>query len=321
MPQTQPLVSIICTCYNHELFIEDALKSVIDQTYSTIELIVINDSSSDGSLSVIESVLSQYPKVPFVNNVERMGLCKNFNRGLSMSFGKYILDLSGDDELQLDKIERQVDFLESLDSDFGVAYSNAEIIDVNGNVLGFSYPVDLSKKAEKRPPEGDIYLDLIKRYAIATQTMMMRRETLEEMGGYDENLAYEDFDFWIRSSRTWKYAYQDEILMKIRETPGSLSSKQYDQDDQQLRSTFEVCKKIKTLNRTEQEDQALIQRLKYEIKHAVLAEKRHEARLFIELLADLQRLSTEDKFFKELNSYGVKTAWIRDAVLQLKTKN
>ncbi|MDP4680807.1 MAG: hypothetical protein NWS46_10620, partial [Cyclobacteriaceae bacterium] len=66
---------------------------------------------------------------------------------------------------------------------------------------------------------------------------------LLELNGYDEKLAYEDFDFWIRSSRKWQYQYQSEILTKIRKTVGSLSSRVYSKNDKQLHSTYLVCKK------------------------------------------------------------------------------
>ena len=318
MSSIEPLVSIICTCYNQESFIAEALRSVINQTYPAIELIVVDDKSSDSSSAVIKKLLHEYPDILFISNSKRIGLCQNFNRGLSISSGKYIVDLSGDDVLIPDRIDRQVNFFERLSNDYGVIYSNAEFVDLNSRALGFFYPIESTNKVKKRPPEGDIYLHLIETCPIATQTMLMRRATLEQLGGYDENLAYEDFDFWIRSSRNWKYAYQDEILTKIRKTSGSLSTKQYDQGDQQLLSTFEVCKKIKTLNKTEQEKTALVRRLKYEIKHATLAEKRPEAKLFIELLQEIRPLSVSDKFFNELSRSGVKTAWLRDTYLKLK---
>ena len=138
------------------------------------------------------------------------------------------------------------------------------------------------------------------------------------MGVYDANLAYEDFDFWIRSSRNSKYSYQDEVLIKVRKTAGSLSTKQYTQGDDQLISTYQVCKKIKALNQTVKENEALIRRLKYEIKHAVLAEKRREAHLFIDLLAEMQPLTKSDRFYAELNKLGIKTSWLRDLLLRFK---
>ncbi len=315
-----PLVSIVCTCYNQRDFVTEALRSVLDQTYPTIELIVINDCSSDESATTISDFLKPYPEVLFINNKTRLGLCKNFNQGFHISKGDYLVDLSGDDILSSTKIERQVNYFENLPKEYGVIYSNAELIDMSGKVLGLAYPVDSSNRANIHPPEGDVYLDLIKQHAIATQTMLMRRATLEELGGYDERLAYEDFDFWIRSSRNWKYAYQNEILMKIRKLPGSLSTKQYNRNDEQLRSTYEVCRKIKSLNKTSQENRALIERLKYEIKHAVLAEKRDEAKLFIELLNELQPLSMKDRLFEELNRSGIKTNWLRTALLAIKNR-
>ena len=311
------LVSIICTCYNQERYVEEALQSVVNQSYGNIELIVIDDCSNDNSLHHIKNFLKERPDIVLIENKERIGLCKGFNTGLNISSGKYVIDLSGDDVLLPSRVAMQVDFFEKLEDDFGVIYSNAEVVDTHGRHLSYSYG-DRNGVVKDMPPEGMIYKKLIENTVVATQTMMMRRHVMDELGGYDEELAYEDFDFWVRSSRKWKYAYQNEVLTRIRKTPGSLSTKQYVADDPQLLSTYKVCQKIKRLNRDKQEDEALIRRLKYEIKHAVLAEKKREGELFLQLLNEMTPLNSRDLFYKELNDLGLKTAWIRKALMALK---
>lgn len=320
MSSTLPLVSIVCTCFNQREFIADSINSVLNQSYKPIELIIIDDCSLDGSQDIISTTIEGHPQVVFISNKQNQGICKNFNNGLKQSKGKYLIDLSGDDILLLDRIEKQVAFFEILSQKYGVIYSNAEMIDENEQSLGHYYPTDKENKSQVLPYQESIYSQLIKTCFIAAPTMMMMRSMLGELGGYDENLAYEDFDFWIRSSRKWKYAYQDEVLTKIRKTPGSLSSSQYHHEDDQLLSTYKVCEKIKALNQTKEEDQALIKRLKYEIRHAVFAEKRHEAKLFLGLLNELQPLSFSDKLFRVLHNVGAKTAWLRNTYLKIKNR-
>jgi hypothetical protein len=101
--------------------------------------------------------------------------------------------------------------------------------------------------------------------------MMMRRSVLEELNGYDETLAYEDFDFWVRSSRSYKYCFSEEPLVKKRILPGSLSSRQYVPNSSILASTYKVCLKAEKLNRNRQEHLALARRAAYEARQAIIS--------------------------------------------------
>ncbi len=98
---------------------------------------------------------------------------------------------------------------------------------------------------------------------------MVKREVLDQMRGYDEKLAYEDFDFWIRSSRNFKYCFTDQVLVAKRELPESLSAWQYTIKSDQMQSTFEVCKKAFQLNRNSWEREALNFRIMYEIRQCL----------------------------------------------------
>ena len=92
-----PVVSVICLCYNHKRFVEEAIQSVLDQTYSNVELIVVDDSSTDGSQAVIESLMANNPAVKFIPLSSNQGNCRAFNLGWKYASGKYIIDLSADD--------------------------------------------------------------------------------------------------------------------------------------------------------------------------------------------------------------------------------
>ena len=99
--------------------------------------------------------------------------------------------------------------------------------------------------------------------------MMMRRAVFEKLGGYDESLAYEDFDFWVRSSRYFKYCYSAEPLVKRRIVRSSLGQRQYSTGSKQLRSTLKVCEKAYSLNKTSEENDALKKRIRYEMRQAL----------------------------------------------------
>jgi hypothetical protein len=98
---------------------------------------------------------------------------------------------------------------------------------------------------------------------------MIRKAVFDNLGGYDESLAYEDFDFWVRSARLFDYSYTPEALVKNRILYNSLGNRQYKRGSKQLRSTLKVCEKAFDLNRTREEHDALKTRIHYELRQAI----------------------------------------------------
>jgi len=141
--------------------------------------------------------------------------------------------------------------------------------------------------------------------------MMVRRIVLESMGGYDEALAYEDFDFWVRSSRNFYYAFLDERLTMIRQSENSMSSGWYKPGDPQLHSTYLICRKIKSLNRTAGEQESLIKRLRYELRQAVFTRNVKEATLFYDFLAELSRRTIADRVLHGIKDLPIPFKTIR----------
>lgn len=84
-----PLVSIICLCHNQKDYVQAAIRSVLSQTYSNLELIVVDDASTDGSVEVIEKVIQGHGDISFLKLDENIGNCRAFNRGFHVSKGKY----------------------------------------------------------------------------------------------------------------------------------------------------------------------------------------------------------------------------------------
>ena len=274
---SRPVVTVICLCYNHEKFVEEAIRSVWLQTFSSIQLIIVDDASLDNSASVIKRLIKDKPEVIFIANDKNLGSCQSFNSALRHAIGDYIIDLAADDVLMPSRVTIGVETLEKAGSDFGVQFSDAEIISETGNHLYYH--------SEKFPhhtiPQGDIYKNLIDRYFICSPTMMFKREALTYMGGYDEELAYEDFDLWIRSSRKFKYCYSPNVLVKRRLVSSSMSRQQFTKASKQRWSTLVVCKKVKALNKNSEEEKALQHRLRYEL---LLSLKMLDIRLAVEFL-------------------------------------
>lgn len=300
-----PLVTVVCLSYNHRPFIREAVNSVLGQTYRNIQIILIDDASTDGSFHEFEYIAQKNPGIELIRLTENVGNCKAFNIAFAKAKGDYIIDFATDDVMMPDRIEEQVNFFKTLDDTYGVVFTNAAYIDEAGNFL-YDHNENLRRrKMIKAVPQGNVYPVVIARYFIASPTMIIRKCVLDEMDGYDEQLAYEDFDLWIRSSRKYKYAYLDRRLTHVRRWRASMSTGWYKPGDAQLHSTYLVCRKILKLNRTPEEHRALITRLRYELRQAVMSTNKHEATLFYRFLAELNAASTGDKFFYRMRNLPI----------------
>ena len=289
-----PLVSVICLCYNHQDFVIQSIQSVLDQDYPNIEIIIVDDASTDGSKEAIERFLTDKPDITFIPLIENLGNCAAFNIGYRKSKGQYIIDLATDDKLINSRVTKQVEAFESLDATYGVVYSDAQIIDAAGSPL--------YRHTSRFPVfQDDVYEYLISTYFVSPPTMMVKREVFDLLDGYDERLAYEDFDFWIRSSRYFKYHFLNEMLTEVRRVKGSKSANYDDRQKAYTLSTVRICEKIKEQNKTASENRALSERLRYELKHAAVRGLRDESQQFFTLLSRLNSTTFRDRFLLRLS--------------------
>ncbi|MFM8914283.1 MAG: glycosyltransferase [Flammeovirgaceae bacterium] len=277
-----PAVTILCLCYNHARFVAEAIDSVFAQTYQPIQLIVVDDGSADNSVRVIGEKLENHADVVFIQHPRNLGYCVSLNEALSHATGEYIIDLAADDVLLPQRVEIGLAELKRFGDGYGVTFSDAILIDELGETIGLhsaNYP-------HASVPTGDVYAQLINRYFICPPTMMFRKSVIDRIGGYDENLAFEDFDFLIRASRVSNFCYSRQPLVKRRLVRNSMAAQQFKRNSPQRWSTFEVCKKINGLNRKSTEGRALKQRLIYETMVSVrLLEFRLAVKFFRLLLS------------------------------------
>jgi glycosyltransferase involved in cell wall biosynthesis len=258
----EPLVTVICICYNQSQFVREAIHSVMSQTYPRIQLLVVDDASTDNSVEAIRDCVAEFPAAKFLPLSVNSGNCRAFNSALTHAQGKYIIDLAADDVLLPERVAVGVKALEEAGEKYGVSFCDAEWITADGKPL--------YKHSDRFPhetiPQGDVYKHLIERFFICSPTMMFKASVIRSLGGYDESLHYEDFDFWIRSSRSYFYCYTPRALVKKRVVKGSMSQRQFGFFSPQLRSTYRVCEKILALNRLREEQSALSRRIRYEMR-------------------------------------------------------
>jgi glycosyltransferase involved in cell wall biosynthesis len=219
--RSAPLVTVIAISYNHERFIRRCLDSVAAQTYPNVEIIVLDDHSTDGSLDVITRWIAETSTlVELIAHEQNQGICRNRNETLAMARGDYVACISTDDEWLPEKLEVQVEQMERLSDDVAAVYSDAYLIDESGAALaGMSIE---RNRPFSHPPEGDIFDELLVGNFIPALTTLVRRHCFLAVGGYDESLVYEDWDMWLRLSRRYQFAFTPQVTARYRITNTSL---------------------------------------------------------------------------------------------------
>lgn len=243
---------------------QEAVQSVLKQTYQPVECILVDDGSTDDSKEVLSHLSSKY-QLPFVSLEAIHGNCVAFNRGWMQSKGEFIIDLAADDVLMPQRVALGVSRMQSTGA--GIHYSDVALIDPQGVLVGKHETRSWLNTMDQL--EGDLYAQLVAKYFINAASMMFRRGVLESLGGYDEQLAYEDFDFWVRSARQFEYCFTEEFLVKKRIVEGSLSTQQTKWKSVHLTTNYLVCQKIQQLNQTAADRKAFRTRVWTEMKQAL----------------------------------------------------
>ncbi len=178
--QTQELVSVVIPCYNHGHFVNEAVDSVLAQTYENIEIIVVNDGSTDTFTNAYLKDFSK-PKTR-VLTTKNQGLPSARNNGIKEAKGKYILPLDADDKIAVNYIEKAVNFFEE-DENVGIVYGKTELFGDQQGVWNL--------------PKYSLEEMLIRNLIVPAS--MFKKADWEEIGGYNKNMIYgfEDHDFWL----------------------------------------------------------------------------------------------------------------------------
>lgn len=193
MHKSQPLVSVVVPCYNHAGFVEDCLRSILKQSYRNFELIILDDGSPDNSKQVIENFINKLTDSPqriYFDSHKNIGLCATLNKGIALARGEYVVTFASDDIMMLDRLEKQVAYLEA-NPDVGVCGGSMLGIDDNGVIL--------SKQKTLSACTLD-FDDIFWRNngGPAAPTAMIRKSALDEAGDYDPNSGIEDLYMWLK---------------------------------------------------------------------------------------------------------------------------
>lgn len=210
-----PNVSIILPTFNRAQIITSSIRSVLQQTYTDFELIIVDDGSTDATEDCVKRFGD--PRISYIRHAQNRGGNVARNTGISRAQGRYIAFQDSDDEWLPEKLERQVALLDQLSPDIGVVYTGAWIMK-DGKKSYFP--------GQKYPQkEGDLHQALLKENFVSMIVTLVRVQALQQVGFFDESLPrLQDWDLWIRISKYYQFKFIDEPLAIIRPTPLSITN-------------------------------------------------------------------------------------------------
>lgn len=205
------LVSIIVPCYKQAHYLSEALQSVLEQTYSNWECIIVNDGSPDTAELVAKQWIAKDNRFKYLYK-ENGGLPSARNAGVKSSTGEFILPLDADDILHPDYLKRMAPLLENKDALAIVSCYTKFFTNKIVNVV------------HELKPAGTNYRDLMFENKLIA-TSLYRRKCWEEVGGYDESMkkGFEDWEFWLNvTKRGWEFQFVEEFLFYYRKSKKSM---------------------------------------------------------------------------------------------------
>lgn len=219
MPSATPRVSVIVPTFNRARLVGPAVRSVLGQTYGDLEVVVVDDGSTDDTADVLAAL--EDPRVEVLRLPGNSGPAVARNHGIAQARGEVIAFQDSDDRWHKDKLARQLALLDSSPRDVGVVYSGIWRVTPEGErfyvpkerILGTTYV-----------KEGRVLRELARGNFVDLPAAIVRRECLDAVGVFDETYpAIEDWELWLRIAGKYAYAYVAEALVEAPYSPDSIS--------------------------------------------------------------------------------------------------
>ena len=218
------VVSVVLSVYNAEKYLQEAIQSIINQTYKDFEFIIINDGSTDNSMQIIKGFADD--RIVLIDR-ENKGFPYSLNEGIKLAKGMFIVRMDADDVCQPDRIELQLQFLQQ-NPEYVAIGSNATEIDENGNEIytsnliqnGDRIDIEMKKRLENGMPLNPFY----------HSSTMFKKEAWENIGGYPL-IRGEDVIFFNRMKEQGKFINLPQPLLKYRVVPTAYSLRQIPEID------------------------------------------------------------------------------------------
>lgn len=214
---SKPLVSIIIPTYNRSNLLLKAIESVLEQTYSNFELLIVDDNSKDNTFEVIKNINDN--RLKYIKLETNMGGSFARNKGIKESTGDFIAFLDSDDKWTNSKLEKQMNIFKD-NKEVGVVYSGI-IINSENNAR--------DKVIFTPKEQGDILHQLLKSNCVGTTSaVIVKSELIKKEMGFDASLpSCQDWDLWIRLAKITKYGFVNEPMVEYFEHNGDRITTNY----------------------------------------------------------------------------------------------
>ncbi len=210
--KNKPLISVIVALYNSDKYLEECLNSLINQTYPKIQIIIVNDASSDNSLQIANKYAEQYNNIKVISLQQNVGYLSATNIGFENSNGEYITFLDSDDISDIYRIEKQLNYL--VTNRIDLVGTNCTIIDEKSNIIRkISYP---SYKNEKK----------LSSVNCCGSSVFFKKEILSSIGIFNplfSRIGSEDFEWLLRCSKKYKFENMKDYLYFYRKSSNSIT--------------------------------------------------------------------------------------------------
>jgi glycosyltransferase involved in cell wall biosynthesis len=205
-----PEVSVIIPTHNRQRLVSRAIRSVLSQTYTDVECIVVDDASTDSTPQVTKSIKDD--RLVILRHESNRGASAARNTGMRAARGPLIAFLDDDDEWLPEKLAKQVPLLKALPEEYGMVYCWMDYFDDTGRIVHERHPTY----------RGDVFASVLVKQGIAgCPTLLLRRHAVEEVGGFDERLPRgNDGDFIRRVCRVYKVDVIPEVLVRVHVAHG-----------------------------------------------------------------------------------------------------
>lgn len=211
-----PKVSVVMPAYNAEQYIREAIESILHQTFSNFEFIIIDDGSTDGTPHIIQEYPQRDDRIILLENKKNIWVSITANRGMDIAKGEYIARMDADDISMLDRFEKQVAFLDN-NTDIGILGSAINIVNVSGKP---------TRKKKYHLQDSIIKRNMYYQIPICQGTLMMRTSLIRKYWWYNSDfLLSEDDELYFRLSQYTQFANLSDILLHVRINPTSITKK------------------------------------------------------------------------------------------------
>lgn len=210
----KPLVSVIIPAYNASRFIGETIESILNQTYENIEIVIIDDNSTDDTFKIAKEYKNKNPRISVYRNKNNLGIGANRSKGIKLSKGEYICWQDSDDIAFKDRVASQVEYLQA-HKDVGVVGGFLEFMTEDGKTL----------KTRKYHELDEVLRKNIFRYnPVAQPAAMFRSEVYAKVGGYDASYSVsEDLEMLFRVGIHYKFANVQKKVIRYRQLNSSLT--------------------------------------------------------------------------------------------------